>query len=97
MSGQEQKEVWHDLKEIWKNYPQSEKINIEMSQLIIDFKGKISQFEKDSIKSDVTKIKASWSQFESKISRFEKDSINKDVAKITSSLRNFINLFRKKK
>lgn len=59
MKEQELNEVWQELKEIWKNQPQSEKINIQMSRLITDFKGKISQFEKDSIKRDITKITAS--------------------------------------
>ena len=63
----------------------------------MNLKAKISQFEKDSIKSDVIKIKASWNQFKGKISQYEKDSVNKDVAKITALLKKFLNLLRKKK
>ena len=55
----------------------------------------ISQFEKDSIKSNVITIKASWNQFKGKISQFEKDSINKDVTKITALVKKFLNLLRK--
>ena len=97
MLEQEQKEAWQELKEIWKNTSQGEKINIQFSRLLIELKGKMSQFEKDSIKSDVTKIKGAWSQFKGNISQYEKDSVNKDVAKITALLKKFLNRLRKKK
>ena len=87
MLEQEQKEAWQELKEIWKNTSQGEKINIQFSRLLIELKGKMSQFEKDSIKSDVTKIKGTWSQYKGNMSQFEKDSINKDVARITYLVR----------
>lgn len=96
MLEQEQKEAWQELKEIWKNTSQGEKINIQFSRLLIELKGKMSQFEKDSIKSDVTKIKGAWSQFKDKISQFEKDSINKDVAKIISLIRKVLHKLRRK-
>jgi len=96
MLDQEQKEAWQELKEIWDNSSQGEKINLQFSQLLMELKGKMSQFEKDSIKSDVTKIKGAWSQYKGKISQFEKDSINKDVAKIISLARKFLNKLRRK-
>jgi hypothetical protein len=59
MLEQKLKEVWKELKEIWNNSSRTEKINFQMSGLINDLKGKISQFEKDSITKDITKIKTS--------------------------------------
>ncbi len=97
MLDQEQKEAWQELKEIWKNSSRGEKINFQFSRLLSELKGKMSQFEKDSIKSDITKIKGAWSQYKGKISQFEKDSINKDITKITSLVRKFLNKLRKKK
>ena len=44
------------LKEIWKNSSQTEKIKFEMSGLMVDLKGKISHFGKDSITKGITKI-----------------------------------------
>ena len=55
---------------------QTEKINIQMSSLIVELKSKSSQFEKDSIKRDIKTIKSMTSQF-------EKDSITKDLKKLT--------------
>lgn len=100
MFEKEQKEGWQELKEIWKKSSQTEKINFQISGLIDELKDwykspMISQFEKDSIKSDVITIKASWNQFKGKISQFEKDSINKDVTKITALVKKFLNLLRK--
>jgi len=46
------------LKEIWKNSSQTEKIKFEMSRLMIDLKGEISHFGKDSITRGITKITA---------------------------------------
>jgi len=59
MLEQELKKVWRELKEIWKNSSRAEKINFQMSRLMIDLKGKVSQFEKDSISRDLTKITTS--------------------------------------
>lgn len=53
MWNKEQKDNWQDLKDIWNNQPQSEKINIQTSNLILELKSKVSQFEKDSIKNDL--------------------------------------------
>jgi hypothetical protein len=57
MLKQELKKVWQKLKEIWKNSSRTEKINFQLSGLMNELKGKISQFEKDSISNDLTKIK----------------------------------------
>jgi hypothetical protein len=57
MLKQELKKVWQELKGIWKNSSRTEKINFQLSGLMNELKGKISQFEKDSISNDLTKIK----------------------------------------
>ena len=49
MWNNEQKNIWQDIKDTWNDQPQSEKINIQVSQLLNEFKSKASQFEKDSI------------------------------------------------
>ena len=59
MLKQELKKAWQELKEFWINSSPSEKINFQISGLIDDLKGKISQFEKDSINRDIIKITAS--------------------------------------
>lgn len=87
---------WQELKEIWKNSSQTRVINIQMSKLVTELKGKVSQFEKDSIKSDVAQLKANWDQFIDKASQFEKRSINHDLKIITRALKRFLNLLRKK-
>ncbi len=89
MWNNEQKEVWQEIKDIWKNQPQSEKINIQVSNLISEFKSKISQFEKDSINRDIARITAS-------VSQFEKDSITRDINIITGLIKKLIGKFRKK-
>ena len=63
MLEKEQKEGWEELKEIWKNSSQTEKINFQISGLIDELKDKPSQFEKDSINKDVTKITALVKKF----------------------------------
>lgn len=95
MSKQEQKFDWQELKEIWTNSSQTKKINIELSALLDELMGKVSQFEKDSINADLALLKSNWNQFSGKVSQFEKDSINKDLKFITRSLRLFLNLFKK--
>jgi len=90
MWNKEQKEIWQEIKDMWKNQPQSEKINIQMSKLVIDFKDKISQFEKNSIKRDISQITAS-------VSQFEKDSIKRDISKITALIKSIIDKLRMKK
>ena len=52
---EEIKDLWNELKDVWKNSSQSEKINFQMSNLIVELKSKVSQFEKDSIKKDIKK------------------------------------------
>jgi ASC-1-like (ASCH) protein len=97
MANKEQKFDWEELKDIWVNSAQTKKINIQMSGLLDELKGKVSQFEKDSINSDVATLKTNWEQFKGMTSQFEKDSINKDMANITSLIRKFLNLFTKNK
>jgi len=87
MWNKEQKDIWEDIKGAWKEQPESEKINIQVSNLIEEFKSKISQFEKDSIHKDVAFITTS-------VSQFEKNSIKRDlnffstwVKKVTSKLK----------
>lgn len=90
MWSKEQNEVWQDLKDIWNNQPESEKINIQASNLILELKSKVSQFEKDFVKNDIKFIKSSMSQF-------EKDSIKKDLNLISKFIRKIIDKFRIKK
>jgi len=90
MSGKEQKEIWQEIKEIWNHSSEGERINFHISKLMIELRSKVSQFEKDAISRDISKITES-------ISDFERDSIKGDIAKITRSLRKFLNLLRKKK
>jgi len=97
MSDKEQKFEWQELKEIWINSSQTREINIQMSRLLDELKGKVSQFEKDSIKSDLATLKVNWKQFKGMTSQFEKDSINKDLTTITALLEKFLNLFKKNK
>ena len=97
MNNKGQEFEWQELKDIWINSSQTRKINIQMSGLLDELKGKVSQFEKDSIKSDVATLKSNWNQFKGMTSQFEKDSINKDLAIITRLLKKFLNLFKKNK
>lgn len=97
MKNKGQEFEWHELKEIWINSSQTRQINIQMSALLDELKGKISQFEKDSIKSDIATLKANWAQTKSKVSQFEKDSINRDLIYIMRLLKRFLNLFKRDK
>jgi hypothetical protein len=90
MRNKEQKDIWQDMKDIWNKQPQSEKINIQVSELIAEFKSKISQFEKDLIYKDIAFIESSTSQFEKKL-------IQRDINLFTSLLKKMINKFRMKK
>jgi len=83
-------DIWQELKDIWKNSTRTEKINIQMSALVGELKNKISQFEKDSIKHDISFINKS-------ISQFEKESIQKDFARISRSIKNLFNWFKRNK
>ena len=98
MKNSEQKNIWQDIKDTWNDQPQSEKINIQVSQLLNEFKGKVSQFEKDSINSDIATLKANWIQTKrEKVSQFEKDSIKRDINIISKFIRKIIDKFRFKK
>ncbi len=97
MAKQEQRETWEDIKEIWGNSSQGEKINFQFSALIKELKANTSQWEKDSIKSDVTKIKSAWKQYKGNVSQWEKDSISKDVSKISQFLKKFFKKLKRKK
>ena len=95
MWNSEQKNIWQNIKETWSEQPQSEKINIHITQLINEFKSKVSQFEQDSINSDLAALKLNWSETKSnKVSQFEKDSIKKDLAIISEFIRKVIHKFK---
>ena len=85
---EELKDICGGLKDVWRSYSQTEKIELQMSGLIAELKSKVSQFEKDSIRIDIETIKAS-------ISQFEKDSIKSDIAKITASIKKIIRYLKK--
>jgi len=96
MRNSEQKNIWKDIKDTWNEHPQSEKINIQASQLISEFKGKVSQFEKDSINSDIAALKINWAKTKrNNISQFEKDSIKKDLNIISEFIKKVINRFKR--
>ena len=96
MLNSEQKNIWQDIKNTWNDPPQSEKINIQVSQLINEFKSKVSQFEKDSINSDIAALKLNWAKTKrNNVSQFEKDSIKKDVNIISKFIKKAINLFKR--
>lgn len=97
MAKQEQRETWQDIKEIWGNSSLGEKINFQFSTLIEELKANTSQWEKDSIKSDVTKIKSAWKQYKGKVSQWEKDSISKDLSKTSQLLKKIIKKLKRKK
>ena len=93
MNNKGQEFKWQELKEIWANSTQTRQINIQIKELFYELKGKLNQFEKDSIKSDVATLKVNWKQFKGMTSQFEKDSVNKDLTTITALLKKFLNLF----
>ena len=97
MNSKGQEFAWQELKEIWINSAQTRQIHIQMSNLLNELKGKVSQFEQDSIKSDLDTLKANWIQTKSKVSQFEKDSINRDLVTISRLLKRFLNLFKSNK
>ena len=71
-------------------------LHIQVSQLIKEFKSKASQFEKDSINSDIAALRLNWAQTKrNNISQFEKDSIKKDINLITKFIRKVINRFKR--
>ena len=95
MASQEQTKEWNEIKEIWGNSAKGKKINFQVSNLIEELKGKMTDFEKRSIKSDVTKIKSSWENYKSHVSQFEKDSVAKDLAMISKFLKRVFRRFKK--
>ena len=97
MARQEQSETWQEIKEIWRNSSRGEKINFQFSTLIEELKAKTSQWEKDSIKSDVAKVKSSWEEYKGNVSQWEKDSITKDISKISQLVKRFFKKLRRKK
>jgi len=92
-----QKIEWQEVKEIWKNSSQSKKIDIHISQLKEELKSKSSEFEKNSIKSDILVLTPYWEDFKSKTSQFEKDSVKNDLLKINKCLKNFLSQFKRNK
>ena len=96
MRNSEQKKIWQDIKNTWNEQPQSEKINIQVSQLINELKSKVSQFEKDSINSDIATLKLNWAKTKrNNVSQFEKDSIKKDIHIISEFIKKVINRFKR--
>ena len=92
----EQEQIWNDIKDIWSNSSKGAKINFQVTELIDELKGKISQFEKDSIKTDINKIKSTWAHDKKKVSQFEKDSIKKDLNIITTLIKKLMAKFKSK-
>ena len=96
MWNSEQKNIWQDIKDTWNEQPQSEKINIQVSQLINEFESKASKFEKDSINSDIATLKLNWAKTKrNNVSQFEKDSIKKDLNIISEFIKKVINRFKR--
>ena len=92
MWNSEQKNIWQDIKDTRYEQPQSEKINIQVSKLINEYKSKVSQFEKDSINSDIATLKLNWAKTKrNNVSQFEKDSIKKDLNIISEFIKKVIN------
>jgi hypothetical protein len=85
---------WQQLKDVWASSAQTKEIHIQMSDLLEELKGKVSQFEKTSIQSDIAALKTNWIHTRRKVSQFEKDLVSKDLAMITRLLRRFLNLFK---
>ena len=91
-----QKNIWQDIKDTWNDQPQSAKINIQILQLVNEFKSKVSHFEKNAINSDVAALKANWTKTKrDKVSQFEKDSIKKDINLISRLIKKVINRFKR--
>lgn len=96
MVKQEQNKDWQEIKEIWANSSRGEKINFQISKLIDELKTKVSQWEKDAIKSDMTKVKSSWDAFKGNVSQWEKDAVSKDLSKISKLLKSVLKKLRRK-
>lgn len=97
MNNEEQEFEWKELREYWNASSQGKTINLQMSQLMDELEGKVSQFEKDSINSDLAMLKTNWGSYLDSASQFEKDSIKKDLAMLNSWFGKFLRLFLKEK
>lgn len=86
MNNKEQEFDWQELKDIWTNSSRTKQINFEISALLTELKTKVSQFEKNSIKSDINILKANWDQTKDKVSQFEKDTVKRDLQRFTKLL-----------
>lgn len=63
--------------------------------LINEFKTKVSQFEKDSINSDIATLKLNWDKTKrNNVSQFEKDLIKKDINIISAFIKKVIDRFK---
>lgn len=96
MVKQEQSDAWLEVKDIWKNSSQGEKINFQISELVNELKAKMSQFEKDAIKSDLNKVESSWTNYKRNVSQWEKDTVSKDLLKINALLKKFLKRLKRK-
>lgn len=79
----ESKELWEELKGIWKKSSDTKKIQIQISELVDELKGKVGQFEMDSINKDIAMITGS-------ITQFEKESISRDMAMFSGLIRRLL-------
>jgi len=96
MIRQEQKESWHEIKEIWGNSSQGESINFQFSKLIDELKSKMSRWEKNAVESDMVKLRSSWEQYKGNVSTWEKESISKDLSKILKLIKKLVKKLRRK-
>ncbi len=95
MSSQELNESWEEVKQIWNDSSKGTKIEFHIANLIDELKQKTTEFEKSSIKSDLTHLKASWKRYNKKVSQFEKDAVTDDVSMITKWIKRFFRKFIK--
>ncbi len=95
MSQEEQ--TWEEVKEIWGSSAKGAKINFQVKELYRELMDKVGQFEKDSIKSDLHKIKSAWDKEKKYVSRFEKKSVRKDIHLITRLIKKLLDKFKSKK
>ena len=70
MVNKEFKDIWQELRAVWRNSSQTKRASIQLSNLIVELKTKANKFEKDSIKRDLKTLKAFASQFEKETIRF---------------------------